>query len=205
MSITAYVTKCQVTEVINRTAASGNTSFKVVFTPKKGTIDDGVDAAFLDPDPSSRFVWVVSEQATSGPAGALLTALLAAKASKTEFYLGFRQAGAAEGASQKRALGIITQPSATASTNTAFAVQPVVQINDPNGDPMFQSGVTVTATRTTGTDTLGGTATAVTDARGQAIFTNLKLTLAGGTHTDKLTFSATGFTSSPETSGIAVS
>lgn len=85
-------------------------------------------------------------------------------------------------------LGMATLPSASAPSAVAFIVQPQVQLQDANGNPVSQAGVVVTVAITAGGGTLNGTLTATSDASGVATFTNLSLTgLAGGR---TLTFSA---------------
>ncbi len=91
-------------------------------------------------------------------------------------------------------LAILTQPSATSASGSAFATQPQVQLQDQNGNPLTTTGVAIQATA--GSVTLGGTTT-VTTVNGVASFTNLSLTGLAGSYT--LTFSAaniTGVTSS---------
>jgi hypothetical protein len=85
-------------------------------------------------------------------------------------------------------LALTTQPSATAQSGVAFAVQPVVQLQDADGNNQSQSGVVVTASIASGTGTLGGTLTASTGSNGAATFTDLRITAAAGTFT--LRFSA---------------
>src|SRR5204862_7900400 len=89
-------------------------------------------------------------------------------------------------------LTVTTQPSATAQSGVPFTQQPVIQVRDVSGNPVNQSGVTVTAAIATGGGTLGGTLTATTTGTGVATFTNLAITGAAGDRT--LTFSATGLT-----------
>src|SRR5882762_2125041 len=89
-------------------------------------------------------------------------------------------------------LAIVTQPSATAQSGVALAQQPVVQLQDAAGNPVSQAGVTVTATIATGTGSLGGAATASTNASGVATFTNLSISGPAGSYT--LSFGATGLT-----------
>src|SRR2546429_1548746 len=60
-------------------------------------------------------------------------------------------------------LSITTQPSTSAQSGVAFAQQPVVQLRDASGNPVSQTGVTVTAAIATGGGTLGGTLTATTN------------------------------------------
>lgn len=96
------------------------------------------------------------------------------------------------GSGAPTALFIVTQPSASAESGTAFAVQPVVQLRDGSGNPVAQAGVDVTAVIQTGDGTLGGTTTRTTNASGRAVFTDLAITGAGGPRT--LRFTATGLT-----------
>src|SRR5439155_336038 len=94
-------------------------------------------------------------------------------------------------------LTLPTQPSATAQSGVAFAQQPVVQLRDGAGNPVSESGMTVTAAIATGGGTLGGTLTAATNGSGLASFTNLSITGAAGDRT--LGFSATGLTGAVST------
>ena len=82
------------------------------------------------------------------------------------------------------------QPSATAQTGVAFAVQPVIQLQDASGSDLGQSGLVVTASIATGTGTLGGTTTSATNASGEATFTDLSITAQTGTYV--LRFTAPG-------------
>jgi ribulose-5-phosphate 4-epimerase/fuculose-1-phosphate aldolase len=87
---------------------------------------------------------------------------------------------------------LVTQPSETAQSGAAFARQPVVQLQDVNGNAVAQAGVGVTAAIATGGGTLGGTATINTDASGTATFTDLAISGTVGDRT--LSFSATNLT-----------
>src|SRR5207248_1465391 len=87
---------------------------------------------------------------------------------------------------------VTTEPSSTAQSGVPFAQQPVIQVRDASGNPVNQSGVTVTVAIATGGGTLGGTLTATTTGTGVATFTNLAITGAAGDRT--LSFSATGLT-----------
>ncbi len=97
------------------------------------------------------------------------------------------------GAGASTQLGVVTQPSATAQSGVTFGQQPVVRLEDGSGNPVAQSGVTVNASVNGGGPTLGGDNSKVTDANGEATFTDLKLTGDAGTYT--LLFSASGKTS----------
>jgi hypothetical protein len=72
-------------------------------------------------------------------------------------------------------LAITTAPSAAAQSGIAFAAQPVIQLRDANNNAIPLAGVTVTASLASGAGALNGTATAVTNAAGQATFTNLRI------------------------------
>ena len=72
--------------------------------------------------------------------------------------------------------GIIltTQPSASATNDDAFGVQPVVTVADAGGNPV--AGALVTASIASGpTGALGGTVSVTTNASGAATFTNLEI------------------------------
>ena len=90
-------------------------------------------------------------------------------------------------------LTVTTQPSTTAQSGAAFAVQPAVQLRDAAGNAVARAGVVVTAAIATGGGTLGGTATASTDAAGLATFAGLAVSGTAGSRT--LTFSSPGLTS----------
>lgn len=85
-------------------------------------------------------------------------------------------------------LAITQQASTTPTDGVAFVQQPIVRAVDGGGTPI--SGVSVTAAIASGSGTLGGTATQVTDGSGYATFTNL---LINGTGAHTLSFSATGW------------
>jgi adhesin/invasin len=93
---------------------------------------------------------------------------------------------------QATQLSITTQPSASAQSGVALAQQPAVQALDASGNTVARSGIVVTAAISAGGGTLGGTATATTDASGTATFTDLSISGAAGSRT--LTFTATGLT-----------
>jgi Bacterial Ig-like domain (group 1) len=96
-------------------------------------------------------------------------------------------------------LRIAVQPSSPTPSGTAFATQPVIQLEDQNGNPTPQAGVTVTAEISSGPSGSLSNATASTDASGRAAFSGLTLTGQVGSYT--LSFSApgglTGVNSSP--------
>src|SRR2546425_5732488 len=87
-----------------------------------------------------------------------------------------------------------TAPSSTAQSGGALAQQPVLQLEDANGNPVSQSGVVVTATLSPAGATPSN-ATATTNGSGVASFSGLTLTGTAGSYT--LSFGATGLTPAP--------
>src|SRR5207249_4170695 len=88
-------------------------------------------------------------------------------------------------------LALSTQPSSSAQSGVAFTQQPVVQVQDANGNPVSHSGDLVTATIASGP--AGATlsnATATTGSSGAAPFSGLAISGPAGTYT--LSFAATG-------------
>ncbi len=94
-------------------------------------------------------------------------------------------------------LAIGTPPSATAVNRVAFATQPVVQVQDVNGNLVASSTVQVTAGVQSGTGALNGTTT-VSAVAGVATFTNLSV--AGLAGSKVLSFSSSGL--APAQAGI---
>jgi hypothetical protein len=126
-------------------------------------------------------VWTLGAQPGPNTLGAVVSGIGVAEFSATA------QAGA------PARLTIRTQPSATTTSGTPLAQQPVIQLLDAQGNPTGQSGVDVTVAIGSGAATLSGTTTKRTDANGRATFTDLALRGAPGAVT--LRFSATGFAS----------
>jgi len=89
-------------------------------------------------------------------------------------------------------LAITTQPAASAQSGVILNPQPLLQLQDNQGQPLHQANVTVTASINSGGGTLGGTVTVNTDANGVATFTNLSVSGLVGPRT--LGFNATGVT-----------
>ena len=89
---------------------------------------------------------------------------------------------------------LATPPSSTAASGIAIPTQPVIQIADKNGQPVEESGATVTAVIASGPAgaSLSG-ATAVSDGSGAAAFSSLSITGVVGTYT--LRFSSGTLTS----------
>ena len=89
-------------------------------------------------------------------------------------------------------LAMRSQPSSTAVPDRPFDHQPELQLRDAGGRDLKQAGVTVLVGLASGTGTLSGTTSAVTNADGRAAFTDLAIDGAAGSYT--LGFSAAGFT-----------
>ena len=83
---------------------------------------------------------------------------------------------------------LITQPG-VAVNGVALTTQPVVQLQDANGNNVSASNVDVVATITSGTGTLGGTTTVKTNTSGVATFSNLSISGTAGNFV--LTFTPT--------------
>ena len=92
---------------------------------------------------------------------------------------------------------VITRQPGGAVSGGGFAVQPVVHLRDANSRAVAQAGVVVSAALTSGSGQLSGIVTAVTNASGIAIFTDLTIT-GSGDHT--LQFTAPGLP--PVTSAV---
>ena len=86
-------------------------------------------------------------------------------------------------------LAIATQPSSSAQSGVVFSQQPVITVRDGAGNPV--NGVVVTATIASGGGTLGGTATATSNANGSASYSNLSISGSLGDRT--LHFAASGY------------
>jgi hypothetical protein len=91
------------------------------------------------------------------------------------------------------ALVIQIQPSSSAPSGTPFAQQPRLQIVDPSGNAVAQTGVSVTAAVASGTGgTLAGSTAIATDPTGLATFVDLTITGPAGSYT--LLFASNGLT-----------
>ena len=84
----------------------------------------------------------------------------------------------------------MTQPSSSAESGVPLATQPAVRLRDADGNDLSQSGVAITATLV-GAGTLGGTASAETNAGGVVTFSDLSITGPAGSYT--IQFAADGF------------
>src|SRR5207248_8271869 len=88
-------------------------------------------------------------------------------------------------------LVITTPPSSSAQSGAPLAPQPVVQLQDANGNPVNQGGVVVTATPSPAGATASNN-TATTEPSGSATFSGLTLTGTVGSYT--LSFGGTTLT-----------
>ncbi len=95
---------------------------------------------------------------------------------------------------------ILTQPSGSAQSGLPFSQQPSVQLQDPSGNAVAQSGVSVTASIASGGGTLLGTTVVTTGAGGTAAFTDLAISGVVGTRT--MQFGAAGLV--PDTSNAII-
>ena len=89
------------------------------------------------------------------------------------------------------ALAFVQQPTTT-PPSTAITPPVTVQLKDGSNNNIAQAGVSITLTLTSGTGTLSGTLTQMTNAAGLATFNNLAIDLPG---VKQLTASATNLTS----------
>lgn len=96
------------------------------------------------------------------------------------------------GAGSAASLVLARQPGSTAMAGVVILPQPIVQVQDADGNPVAQAGLVVTAAINSGGGALGGTATATTDATGRAPFGNLSIGGTAGIRT--LRFSAPSVT-----------
>jgi hypothetical protein len=88
----------------------------------------------------------------------------------------------------------MTQPSSSAENGAPFGQQPIVQIEDADGNAVASPGASVTAELTgAGGATLTGSLVKSVDAQGRATFTDLSLSGPAGTYT--IQFTSTGLTS----------
>ncbi|MEP7325581.1 MAG: kelch repeat-containing protein [Gemmatimonadota bacterium] len=89
-------------------------------------------------------------------------------------------------------LAITTQPAVNGQSGVALNPQPVLQLQDNQGQPLNQANVAVTASINSGGGSLGGTVTVNTDANGVVTFTDLSVSGTVGPRT--FAFNATGVT-----------
>ncbi|HUG27874.1 MAG TPA: Ig-like domain-containing protein [Gemmatimonadales bacterium] len=80
-------------------------------------------------------------------------------------------------------LGFSTTPAASSTNGAPLVTQPVVQLQDASGNPVSQSGVTITAAITVNPGGSLSNASAVTAGNGQATFSGLTITGLVGLYT----------------------
>ncbi|MDQ3138779.1 MAG: Ig-like domain-containing protein [Gemmatimonadota bacterium] len=100
-------------------------------------------------------------------------------------------------------LVLVTQPGATASSGVIMDPQPVLQLQDPDGNPLARAGVAVTVQIASGDGALQGTTSQTSDAGGAVAFSDLAIVGAPGART--LIFAASGYataTSTPVSIGV---
>jgi hypothetical protein len=96
-----------------------------------------------------------------------------------------------DGGTSATVLVITTQPSGDAKSGDKFKRQPVVQLRDGSGDDISDAGVAVTASLVGSGGKLGGKVTVSTNDKGEARYSDLRIT---GTGTFRIRFSASGLT-----------
>ncbi|MBK8004502.1 MAG: hypothetical protein IPK12_11345, partial [Gemmatimonadetes bacterium] len=135
--------------------------------------------------------------ATSWTLGAVAGSNTLAASSPGLVTVSFTATGVAGSAAQ---LALTTAPSSGAQSGVALAQQPVVRLEDANGNPVAQAGLTITASITAGSGSLAN-AQALTDAQGVASFSGLTLSGSAGSFT--LSFGSGSLT--PVTAGVTLS
>jgi large repetitive protein len=89
-------------------------------------------------------------------------------------------------------LAIRAQPSSEAAPGQPFPHQPELQLRAGDGTELHQAGITIGAELASGSGTLGGTTSVVTDDNGRAKFSDLAIAGPAGSYT--IRFTAGGFT-----------
>ncbi|MEP6688123.1 MAG: Ig-like domain-containing protein [Gemmatimonadales bacterium] len=97
-------------------------------------------------------------------------------------------------------LALTVAPPAAAVSGVPLSPQPVLQLQDADGNDVAREGVTVTAQISSGDGTLAGATTAASDASGLVTFTDLAI--RGSPETLTLSFTADGF--APATAAVAL-
>jgi hypothetical protein len=95
------------------------------------------------------------------------------------------------GAGPATKLLIVTEPSSTATSGKEFSTQPVIRLLDASDNPVFQSGISITAALNSGIGTLGGHRNRSTNGSGIATYSDLKITGLGDY---TIRFTASGLT-----------
>lgn len=94
-----------------------------------------------------------------------------------------------DGGTSATALVITTQPSEQVKSGDNFKRQPVIQLRDASGDDISEAGVAVAASLVGSGGRLEGKVTVSTNDKGEARYTDLRIT---GTGTFRIRFSASG-------------
>ncbi|MEO8201404.1 MAG: SBBP repeat-containing protein [Gemmatimonadota bacterium] len=87
---------------------------------------------------------------------------------------------------------LTSPPSITTVSGAALAMQPVISLTDASGNSVSQAGVAIAAAITSGGGSLVGSSSVLTNAQGDAAFTNLGIAGPSGPHT--LAFTSSGVT-----------
>ncbi len=153
------------------TDANGNPKSGVSVTFAVATGGGSITGGTQTTDASG--IATVTSWTLGATAGA--NSLTATSAGLTGSPVTFTATGTVGGAAK---LAFTTQPSASTVAGSAFATQPVVTVQDANGNTVTGSTASVTLTLSTGTGTLGGTATmdavaGVADFAGKGLNINL--------------------------------
>jgi invasin-like protein/filamin/ABP280 repeat protein/Big-like domain-containing protein len=94
-------------------------------------------------------------------------------------------------------ISFVTQPGAIATSGTPLDPQPLLQLTDPDGNPIAQAGVSVSVQIASGGGSLEGGTTSGSDASGRVAFTDLAIQGSPGVRT--LIFAADAFASAIST------
>jgi len=100
------------------------------------------------------------------------------------------KSGTGPGEPSPAKLALVAEPAAGAQSGVVLAPQPVIQVQDVNGEPVAARGLLVAAAIAAGAGTLGGEVALRTDENGRVTFAGLVLSGPVGTYA--LRFSAAG-------------
>jgi hypothetical protein len=99
-------------------------------------------------------------------------------------------------------LALAVAPPAAAVAGVPLSPEPVLQLQDADGNDVAREGVAVTAQISSGDGTLAGTTTVTSDAAGRVTFTDLAIQGSPGTRI--LSFTADGFASASAAVAVGV-
>ena len=97
----------------------------------------------------------------------------------------------------------VSQQPQGAVDNVAFVTQPTVQLRDASNRPVSQAGVTVTAALLSGSGSLAGTTSVVTNSGGEAAFTNLSINASSPPSNFTLRFTSGSMTADSSSFSVA--